>query len=104
MKGWEISGEDKLEMTTVDDIRSPLHGTVPAPRVLQNQLDRNLELYIMKKEADLLKAVQSGMLRRYSTSWEVISLAVVMFLHVLERDIWRLMYWKYHSEDVSARP
>ena len=104
MKGWEISGDDRLGMTLVKDMRSPLHGTVPAPRVLQNQLDSNLESYIMRRERDLLRAVQNAMLKQRSSSWVVISLVVVVFLHVLERDIWRLMYWKYHREDVSAQP
>ena len=57
MKGWEIAGEEALGMRPVEDAHSPLYGTVPAPRVLQNQLDRNLESYIIGKERLFLKTL-----------------------------------------------
>ena len=68
MKGWEIVGEEGLRMSIVEDMRSPLHRTILAPRVLQNQLDSNLETYIIVKERDLLRAVQSAILKRHSSS------------------------------------
>lgn len=63
MKGWEISGEQTLGMCNVTDVSSYLFDTILAPRVLQNQLDRNIELYIAKTELELLKALQNAMLQ-----------------------------------------
>jgi len=58
MKGWEIYGHERLGMKIVDRIESPLHGSVPAPRVLQNQLDHLLEYEIVETERCLLKRMQ----------------------------------------------
>ena len=100
MKGWDIAGEETLGLSNIEDVRCPLNGTIPAPRVLQNQLDRNLESYIIAKERNLLRALQNAVLNR-SCSWVVISLAVIVILHVLERDSWRLTYWMNRHEEVS---
>jgi hypothetical protein len=99
MKGWELTGKELLGMCTVDDVDCPLFGTVPAPRVLQNQLDRSLESYIAVTEKKLLKAVQRE-LRRRSSGRETIFAAVLCILNVLERDTWRLMYWRKRREQV----
>ena len=101
MRGWEIAGKELLGMAMIDDIYCPLHGSVPAPRVLQNQLDRNLELYIIAKENQLLKTIQFALMKKHVYCWNSISLAVIVMLHVLERDSWRLMYWRKHGEEVS---
>ncbi|KAF2158745.1 hypothetical protein M409DRAFT_61404 [Zasmidium cellare ATCC 36951] len=63
MSGWQMSGLDWLGMFLVVDECSPLYGSVPAPRVLQNQLDRQLETYIATVEAKFLKELSSAMLR-----------------------------------------
>jgi hypothetical protein len=101
MKGWSITGEDTLGMCVVEDMECPLNGSIPAPRVLQNQLDRNLESYIVAKEQDLLQAVQRGLRKSRSVGWNVICAAVIFIVHVLERDTWRLMYWRKRREEVS---
>jgi len=101
MKGWSITGKEDLGMRVVEDMECPLNGSIPAPRVLQNQLDRNLESYIVTRERDLLKAVQRGFRKSRSVGWNVICAAVIFILHVLERDTWRLMYWRKRREEVS---
>lgn len=101
MKGWAIAGEETLGMCLVEEVACPLRGTTPAPRVLQNQLDRNLELYIAMNEQRLLKAIQRDLRRLRAENWDTISTAVIIILHVLERDTWRLMYWRKHREEVS---
>lgn len=88
-------------MTVVEDMECPLNGSIPAPRVLQNQLDRNLESYMVAKEQGLLKAVQREIRKNRLACWDVICAAVIFILHVLERDSWRLMYWRKHREEVS---
>ncbi|KAH7317367.1 hypothetical protein BKA65DRAFT_113121 [Rhexocercosporidium sp. MPI-PUGE-AT-0058] len=65
MKGWEISGGDEfLGITIVNEPSSLLHNTIPAPRVLQNQLDHLLERQIFETEHKLLKELQK-LIRRH---------------------------------------
>jgi hypothetical protein len=101
MKRWEIGGDETLGMCRVTDIMSSLFGTIPAPRVLQNQLDRNLELHIATTELEFLKELQNAMQRKRPQTWVVIFTAAVITLHVMERDIWRLEYWVLNPETVS---
>jgi hypothetical protein len=101
MKGWTITSEETLGMRKVEDIECPLHASIPAPRVLQNQLDRNLECYIIAKEKQLLKAIQRELRKSRSEGLDVIFSSVIIILHVLEKDTWRLMYWRKRREEVS---
>jgi len=101
MKGWTVTSEETLGMRKVEDIECPLHGSIPAPRVLQNQLDRNLECYIIAKEKQLLKAIQRELRKSRSEGLDVIFSSVIIILHVLEKDTWRLMYWRKRREEVS---
>jgi hypothetical protein len=103
MKGWQICGEETLEMREVTQARSPLYGTVPVPRVLQNQLDHELEQYIVLCERLFLRDLQGLIKRRDRHNWLVIVLALTLMLNVLERDIWRLLYWIRHPAEVSQR-
>jgi maltooligosyltrehalose synthase len=101
MKGWTITGEELLETRKVEDVDCPLLGSIPAPRVLQNQLDRNLELYIAAKEEMLLKAVQRELRQCSPDSRETVFAVVLFILNVLERDTWRLMYWRKRRDQVN---
>jgi hypothetical protein len=101
IKGWEIRGDETLGMCKVTDKTSPLFSIVPAPRVLQNQLDRNLELYIARMECKFLTELQNSMLQRVSQTRIVLFTAVVIALHVIERDTWRLQHWVLHPDVVS---
>ena len=58
-----MSGQNILGMSRVADVSSYLFDTIPAPRVLQNHLDRNLELHIARIELAFHKALQNAMLR-----------------------------------------
>lgn len=55
MKGWEIYSYERLGMDIISRMESPLYGSIPVPRVLQNQLDHLLEAEIVKTERYLLK-------------------------------------------------
>ena len=101
MKGWQVCGLETLEMERVTDARSSLYGTIPAPRVVQNQLDRNLEEYVARVEIALVKQLQNAMLRTKSTEWITVFTTVAITLHVVERDIWRLEYWVLNPGVVS---
>ncbi|KAL9027847.1 MAG: hypothetical protein Q9196_003692 [Gyalolechia fulgens] len=100
MKGWEIYGQERLGMKIVDRIESPLHGSVPAPRVLQNQLDHLLEYEIVETERHLLKNLQKVLKASDRKTWVATFLAIAIILHVMERDAWRLLYWVNHQEQV----
>ncbi|KAK2798412.1 hypothetical protein FQN50_008852 [Emmonsiellopsis sp. PD_5] len=102
MKGWHIHGDEKLEMTEVRQPSSPLYGTVPVPRVLQNQLDQTLEEYIVLCEGLFLRDLQNLIKRRDRGKWVVVVLALTIMLNVLERDIWRLLYWIRHPAEANA--
>jgi len=102
MKGWEIYGHERLGMKIVDRIESPLHGSIPAPRVLQNQLDHLLESEIVKTERHLLKNLQKVIKASDRTLWVATFLATAIILHVMERDAWRLLYWVHHQEQVRC--
>jgi len=101
MKGWQICGHEYLGMDIVDNIESPLHGTIPVSRVLQNQLDHLLELEIVQTERLLLKNLQKAMRLSDRSSWIIIFLGIAIMLHAMERDTWRLLYWVHHQEEVS---
>ena len=102
MKGWEICGHERLGMKIVDRIESPLHGSIPAPRVIQNQLDHLLEYEIMETERHLLKNLQKVIKASDRKSWVATFLATAIILHVMERDAWRLLYWVHHQEQVRC--
>ncbi|KAL2063201.1 hypothetical protein VTL71DRAFT_5005 [Oculimacula yallundae] len=81
---------------------SPLYGTFPAPRVLQNHLDHGLECMMMAAENDFLEALQMAITRRNHEEWIIFFLAISLCLRIREVDIWRLMYWFRHPEEANS--
>ena len=75
-------------MKVVDRMESPLHGSIPASRVLQNQLDHLLESKIVETERHLLNNLQKFIEASGRTSWVATFLATTIMLHVKERDAW----------------
>jgi hypothetical protein len=100
MQGWKLTLPGSLDMSPVVDPESFLYGITPAPRVVQNQLDRRLERYCAEKEAEYLKALQNSMLRKRRLEWTTIFTSSVIVLHIRERDIWRLLYWTLDTNNV----
>ncbi len=101
MKGWEICGHEHLGMDIVGRLESPLYGSIPVPRVLQNQLDHLLEAEIVKTERYLLKNLQKVIRASNRSAWVITFLGIAIILHVMERDAWRLLYW-VNQEQVSS--
>lgn len=100
MKGWQASG-----MKTVEEANNPYFGMRPAPRVLQNGLDQALESYVADIEQRLLQNIFSVVTgRKASTPWDGLFSAVLILLAVMEKDIWRLIYWVRHKEEVCLFP
>ena len=85
-------------MGRIGDEECPLFSTIPAPRVLQNQLDRKVESYIVLAGHKLLKEGQKAMLRAKASECHAIFVAVI--LHVTEMDVWRSLaeHWLLHPE------
>ena len=93
MKGWEICGHERLGMDIVGRLESPLYGSIPVPRVLQNQFDHLIEAEIVKTERYLLKNLQRVIRASNRSAWVITFLGIAIILHVMERDAWRLLYW-----------
>ncbi|UPX14887.1 uncharacterized protein EKO05_0005358 [Ascochyta rabiei] len=100
MQGWQLTLPGSLGMPPVTDPSSFLFNTTPAPRVIQNQLDRRLERYCADQEAECLKALSVTMLGRYRRDWVATFISAVMVLHTRERDIFRLLYWTLDTSNV----
>jgi hypothetical protein len=101
MTGWQLTIPGDLGMRPVQHQGSLLNGTTPAPRVLQNQLDRILEQYCADRELKCLEDLQRSMRQSTQRRWIVIFIVTVIILHVRERDLWRLLYWTLQNNNVS---
>lgn len=94
MKGWQCEQALVIEVD-----HSPYRGQKPAPRVLQNQMDQHLEAIIVSKEKCLLSSIQEPI--SHHLNRVDIFAAIVVLLMVVEKDIWRLIYWTKHASNVS---
>lgn len=93
IKGWQMTVPGSLGMPLVMDQTSFLFNTIPAPRVLQNQLDSRLERYCAVQEGKYLKMLSDTMRQNRRNEWVVIFISAIILLHTRERDIHRLLYW-----------
>ena len=104
MTGWRIVSGKVLGLKKVEEHGSPWFGAVPAPRVVQNQLDHQLEREIIVLERGLLRSIHKTMQKGRRAEWVRVFLAVVLVLHVIEKDTWRLLYWVKHKQEVWVIP
>lgn len=93
MRGWET-----LDGCTVSDTCSPYYGKRPAPRVMQNQLDAIIEGYMATCETALLAKLEDSFKR--AEQWPEVYATLMILMLILEKDIWRLMFWTRHPEEV----
>ncbi|KAJ0100670.1 hypothetical protein J7T55_010043 [Diaporthe amygdali] len=92
LQGWQANG-----ILVITDPSSPYYGMQPAPRVIQNVLDQGLESYIAEIELELLVGINKAIKdRTLKSRWEETFSATFILLAVMEKDIWRLMYWIRH--------
>jgi hypothetical protein len=94
VKGWQTNVG--IPIKTRD---SPFFSTIPAPRVLQHQLDRMLELYVYDQERRLFQMLRTAMTSPDLARKEYAFYATLTFLNTIERDVWRLVYWTKHVEE-----
>ncbi|PON17994.1 hypothetical protein C2W62_10285 [Candidatus Entotheonella serta] len=95
IKGWQVKGGD-LIMDHLD----PYIYTSPAPKVLQSQLDKILETYIVNTEIKFLDLLQKTLQQRRTEQRRNAFAAAVVFMQIIEKDTWRLMYWLHHRGEV----
>jgi hypothetical protein len=89
-------------MSRVLDEQSAFFGTIPVPRMIQNQLNHLLEK-IMEKSEKLITGILHGMYRtRKPNSWFVATLGAFLLLHARELDAGRLLYWNRNPDEVQA--
>lgn len=93
---------DALGIREIPPCGSPQANHIPLPKVLANQLDHLLERRIWQLEKQLLSELQKRVFARKRYEWLKIFFTLVVLMNALERDTWRLWYWKYHSEDGYA--
>ncbi|PCD22223.1 hypothetical protein AU210_016014 [Fusarium oxysporum f. sp. radicis-cucumerinum] len=99
--GWQFSGEETLGMSRVLDEQSAFFGTIPVPRMIQNQLNHLLEK-IMEKSEKLITGILHGMYRtRKPNSWFVATLGAFLLLHARELDAGRLLYWNRNPDEYN---
>ena len=94
MKGWEVK-----DGNWITDTSDPYVNTSPAPKLLQMQLDTAIEDFIVRTEATFLDRLQQVLEHRKGDRKKAFA-AVVIFLRIIEKDTWRLMYWLRHSGKV----
>ncbi|KAM0794839.1 hypothetical protein BDR22DRAFT_814504 [Usnea florida] len=96
--GWQFTGEENLGMAPVTDKLSAWYGTVPVPRMVQNQLGHLLELKMIELDGKILKAVQQLLYKRSRPTWIIGTLAVFILLHIRELDAGRNIYWRRYKD------
>ncbi|KAI1463205.1 uncharacterized protein F4812DRAFT_463897 [Daldinia caldariorum] len=102
MKGWQSDASAECK-----DPQNPYYGIRPAPAIVSKELDALLEEYIARQEKALLarlqhaseKCYQHDMDESYAQYREKVYLAFLMLMSIVERDIWRLMYWPRHPQE-----
>lgn len=100
LKNWQAEN-----FPLVNDINNSNLGLRPAPRVMQNGLDLQLEAYVAQLEGNLLQRINRTLHGRGTTdSWGELCAATFVLLAVMEKDIWRLVYWVRHRQEVGNIP
>ncbi|KAH6714551.1 hypothetical protein BKA61DRAFT_723325 [Leptodontidium sp. MPI-SDFR-AT-0119] len=98
--GWHFAGPEKLGMSLVDDEASPWYGITPVPRMLQNQLNHQLELKMAELDEKIMKNIMTIMKKAERKNWLTGTLALFFLLHIREIDAGRNFFWnRYEDKD-----
>ncbi|RQM07076.1 hypothetical protein DH86_00000224 [Scytalidium sp. 3C] len=98
--GWHFAGTERLEMSEVKDTSSPWYGITPVPRMLQNQLNHQLELKMVELDEKIMKTAMVIMKKADRKQWLVGMLSIFLLLHVREIDAGRNLFWnRYEDKD-----
>lgn len=101
--GWHFAGTERLEMSEVKDTSSPWYGITPVPRMLQNQLNHQLELKMVELDEKIMKTAMVIMKKADRKQWLVGMLSIFLLLHVREIDAGRNLFWNRYEDKVRKR-
>ncbi|KAH6959696.1 hypothetical protein BKA56DRAFT_637557 [Ilyonectria sp. MPI-CAGE-AT-0026] len=85
-------------MKAVNDVDSPWHGIIPVPRMVQNQLNHQLELELVQLDKMALGALHGIFKKSRQNNWAVATWAIFLLLHVRELDAGRIIHWSRHED------
>lgn len=98
--GWHFAGTESLGMSVVDNKSSPWHGIKPVPRMLQNQLNHQLELKMAEIDETIMKSAMAIMKNADRKQWLIGTLSLFLLLHVREIDAGRNLFWNRYEDKV----
>ena len=75
----------------------PLDQTIPAPAVLQKQLNNSLEAYIASSKQEFLEDLEAAFIEKHKDPL-TLGLIITLYLHVLKKNICRLSCWVHQNE------
>ena len=79
-----LTGSEVLELQEVDDSKSPLHGLIPIPPVLDLQCDSITIEHMKSVTAALMKAIMTIMKKAVHLQWLEIFLAIFIVINTME--------------------
>lgn len=79
-----LVGDESLGMTAVDDHASPIHGLIPIPPILDNQIDRVTIIWMETLIQKVLKLLGSKISAKKSGNWFELFLAIMVLLVTAE--------------------
>ena len=85
------------------DVPDRSHGLIPLPRLINQQLDAQLEFRVATIEKELLAELQKQILEHNSTDWFGIFLTIYVHLSSLERDTWSLNTWEHDGPTLQEQ-
>lgn len=88
-------------MSPVDSEASPWYGITPVPRVLQNQLNHQMELKMAELDEKITKNIMTIMKKAERKNWLTGTLALFFLLHVREIDAGRNFFWNRYEDKVG---
>src|SRR4051794_11657838 len=94
--GWHFAGRETLGMSVVRKPESPFYGAAPVPRMVENQLNHAIEVYMVQLEKDILHWLETST----NENWVYQFLAIFFVLHVREVDAGRNLYWARNLDPV----
>jgi hypothetical protein len=73
------------------------HGKTLLPRLVNQELDRALELRMDELEKEILEQLQQAVYSRHRDNWCAIFLTSFILLHSLEKDSWNMHAWEHEK-------
>ncbi|KAI8648151.1 hypothetical protein NCS56_01547300 [Fusarium sp. Ph1] len=98
--GWRFAGEETLGMTKVQSKNSAWHGIIPVPRMIQNQLNHQLERILVEWDKEVLLALHQ-LLPGGRDKWIPATLTTFLLLHIRELDAGRNIIWKNATDPLN---